>query len=205
MTDPNTLLMESIHEKFGAAIAEASKTSSVPQEFLAALVAGESGGNPDAKRFERGVLASLWEVLQGRAAAFGSIGRTDLIKYVSPLPGDLQSPADLWSFVSGHITTAMQRLDSLATSWGLTQIMGYEGIPFGCEANVFTDPISGLHYTCRMLADFATRQDLDLTKDFSELFDCWNTGRPHAPTADPQYIPNGLARMEIYRGLDAGG
>jgi len=51
------------------------------------------------------------------------------------------------------------------------------------------------------LADFAARNTLDLTRDFSQLFDCWNTGRPHAPTADPQYIPNGLRRMELYKAL----
>jgi hypothetical protein len=197
--------MQSIKDKFGAVIDDACKDSSVPPEFLAALIANETGGNPNAKRFERGVLASLWEILQGRTAAFGSIGRTDVLKFIAPAPGDLQPPSDIWSFISGSITGAMQRLDSLATSWGLTQIMGYEGIPFGCETSVFTDPLSSLHYTLRMLAEFENRFQLDPTKDFDEMFRCWNSGRPHAATSDPQYSPNGLARMQIYKGLSAGG
>jgi len=56
--------MQSIKDKFGAVIDDACKDSSVPPEFLAALIANETGGNPNAKRFERGVLASLWEILQ---------------------------------------------------------------------------------------------------------------------------------------------
>jgi len=195
MTTPQEIaLMKSIRDKFHVEIQQVAAGSSVPAEFLAALVAGESGGRPDAKRFERGVLASLWEVLQGRAANFGSIGRSDLLTYILPI-ADPRTP------LSQQLTTAMQRLDSLATSWGLTQIMGYEAIPFGVDAGTFTPPLSSLHYTCRMLADFAAHKGLDLTKDFSELLDCWNTGRPHAPTADPAYIPNGLARMAIYRDL----
>jgi hypothetical protein len=200
-TQAEIALMQSIRDKYHNQIAQAAASSSVPGEFLAALVANESGGRPDAKRFERAVLASLWEVLQGRAAHYGSIGRGDLYVYLLPAVGDLEPPADLRTFVSGNLTTALQRLDSLATSWGLTQIMGYEGIAFDCEPGAFQDPVGALHYTCRMLALESTGRGVDLSKDFSEMFDIWNTGRPHAPTADPQYIPNGLARMNIYRDL----
>ena len=96
----------------------------------------------------------------------------------------------------------MQRLDSLATSHGLTQVMGYEAIAFHLDGvSRLQDPAGELSITLKMLTQFAERFALDLASNFSELFDCWNSGRPHAPTADPQYIPNGLARMQIYAGL----
>jgi hypothetical protein len=86
--------------------------------------------------------------------------------------------------------------------------MGYEAIAFHLDgAARLADPASELPVTLRMLADFAHRFGLDLTASSStaagELFDCWNSGRPHAPTVDPQYIPNGLARMKIYQQLSA--
>ncbi|MBZ5662744.1 MAG: N-acetylmuramidase family protein [Acidobacteriia bacterium] len=199
MTDANTLLMKSIHAKWDPAIVSACKTSTVPPAFLAALIANESGGNPDAKRHERNVLAALWELLQGRAASYGSIRRDDVLAYISaPDPGLTEiSPAGLLA----RLTRSLQQLDSLATSWGLTQIMGYEAIPFASRT-FWTDSEGSLRITLRMLAQFSERYQLDLAKDFAELLNCWNTGRPHgAPTADPQYIPNGLARMNIYQGF----
>src|SRR5579885_1982934 len=95
-----------------------------------------------------------------------------------------------------------QQMRSLATSYGLTQVMGYEAIAFhthGVEA--LRQPLSSLVITSRLLAQFASRFGLDLAKDFAELFDCWNTGRPHAPTADPQYVPRGLARLQLYQNI----
>lgn len=192
MTDQQ--LMEAIREKQGAAIRDACSFSTVAEAFLAALVAGESGGNENAKRFEPRVFAALWEVVQGRTKAYGSIQQGDILAFCS---GSKTGSVPLtWSFAS-----ALQRLDSLATSWGLTQIMGYEAIPFALQVSDLALPATGLRATLRMLAEFATRDGLDVTKNFSELFDCWNTGRPHAATADPHYIPNGLARMKLYQGL----
>lgn len=201
MTDADTLLMTSIRAKFGAAIDAACETSTVPAAFLAALIANESGGNPDAKRFEKGVLDSLWNVLQGRAAAFGSIGRDDVLRYL--VPADILAPSVSNGLLKSGILAALQHLDNLATSYGVTQIMGYEAIPFDIQAGALTDPVAALHYTTRMLADFAKHYQLDLTRDFDELFRCWNTGRPHAQTADQNYSVNGIARMGIYEGLAA--
>jgi hypothetical protein len=188
----NLELMQSIKTKWNAEISSASSTSSVPTAFMAALIANESGGDPHAKRFEKGVLASLWEVLLGRKAAFGSIGGTDLVQFINqskgfPVNTPLAIPSDVF-----------QRFDSLATSWGLTQIMGYEAIAFHSSVAALQAPDTELVITTKMLAQFASRFQLDVTKDFSQLFDCWNSGRPHAPTADPQYIPNGLERMKLW-------
>lgn len=198
MTDANTLQMQKIRASFGAAIAEACRLSSVPPAFLAALVANESGGNAGAKRFEKGVLASLWEVLLSRALNFGNINGGAIFSFVR-----VQGNVD--PVLGGELafTRSLQRLDSLATSYGLTQIMGYEAIAFHLDGVAqLQDPAGELPITIKMLTQFAERFALDLRSDFSFLFDCWNTGRPHAPTFDPNYIPNGLARMAIYEQME---
>jgi hypothetical protein len=182
-------LMQSIKTKWGDLLDSACKTSSVPPAFLAALVANESGGNPDAKRFEPGVLAQLFAVLLNRKAFYGSIARDNIIAFAQGV----------------SVTVNMQfivALDQLSTSWGLVQVMGYEAIALHTNGvAALQSPASEMAVATRMLADFSRRYQLDLAKDFSELFGCWNTGRPHSPTADPNYIPNGLARMELYRAL----
>jgi hypothetical protein len=187
MTSPQEIaLMQSIRNKYHTEIEQACDGTGIPPEFIAALIANESGGDPTKKRSEKNVLAQLWEVLMGRSAAFGSIGRADIA---------------LWLPDSSPFRSNLQTIDDFATSWGLTQIMGYEIIPWGIViAGLQTVPTS-LRYTTKMLLDFAKRDSLSFSLNQSELFDCWNSGRPHAPTADPNYIPNGLARLALYRDL----
>lgn len=183
-------LMQSIRFVWGGVINSASKPSGSlailpPPEFLAALIANESGGNPDAKRFEPRVLSDLWQVVIGRSPAYGSIGRVDLMATIR-----INAEPEAIDPLS---------LDALATSHGLTQIMGYESIAFDVDLGALTNPERSLPLTVKMLGQFAQRDGLDVRTNFAELFSCWNTGRPHAPTADPAYIPNGLARLAIYR------
>lgn len=188
-------LMQSIKTKWGVPIGEACASSSVPPAFLAALIANESGGKPDAKRFEKNVLVALWEVLLGRTPAYGSIGGADLLQHISLV----ETSSD-----NGDLMDALHRLDSLATSQGLTQIMGYEVFDFSAIAptvDKLQAPTENLHVALLMLTSFAKRFNFDLATDFTDLFDCWNTGRPHRPTFDPNYIPNGLARIKIYEAL----
>jgi len=191
-------LMQAIKTRWGALLDSAAQTTSVPESFLAALVANESGGNPDAKRFEPAVFAALAEVLLGRKAAYGSLGGIDIRRFV--LPAEISAAMPIID--ASQIIGVFDRLEDLATSWGLLQIMGYEAIPFHLGGvGALQSPASELPIALKMLAQFASDFGLDLGKDFSELFDCWNTGRPHAPTYDPQYIPKGLARKTIYEAL----
>jgi hypothetical protein len=202
-------MIAGIKTRWGALLNSAAKTSSVPESFLAALVANESGGNADGKRFEPAVFAALAEVLLGRKAAYGSLGGLDVRRFV--LPAEISAAARSNSGLqvqpapvidAAECIGVFQRLESLATSWGLVQIMGYEAIAFRLDGiSALQSPASELPVTLRMLQQFAERNGLDLAKDFSEMFDCWNTGRPHARTFDPNYIPNGLARMKAYEDL----
>jgi hypothetical protein len=197
MSDATTNLMTAIKTGWGSAITNATRPDSVPPAFLAALIANESGGRNDAKRFEPRVLADLWEVLLGRKAAYGSIGRADLVAYVSGFPATaVNPPATLPA-------DAFQRIDGLASSWGLTQIMGYH-ILDGQTYRPIEDlkiPERHLFQTLRLLGEFATEWKLDLTEDFEKLFRCWNTGRPDGKTFDPLYASNGLVRMAVWTAL----
>jgi hypothetical protein len=196
MTD--TELMQSIKVKWGAAIAEACSTSSVPAAFLAALIANETGGNSDAKRFEKNVLSALWEVLLGRKAAYGSVTNRNLVQYVAGLSTPpVNVPANLPA-------DSFQRVDALATSWGLTQIMGYQILAGGAPVKTIAglqDPAMHLAMALRMLAQFAAQFQLDVTKDFSGMLHCWNAGSPSAPTFDPNYVPNAMRRMDLWATL----
>jgi hypothetical protein len=203
--DPQIQLMTEIRDRWGSEISKACQTSSVPTAFLASLVAGESGGNPNAKRFEPGVLHTLWEILVGRKTAMGSIGRRDVLLYVVPaaLP-QLEDAGAVQTLFGG----AFQRIDDLASSWGLTQVMGYHVLENWSGVNRAEDllaPANELPFSLRLFSQFADHFALDLGKDFAELFTCWNTGQPNGKTADPQYIPRGLARMAIYGQLPPAG
>lgn len=194
MTDLD--LMQSIKAKWGGVIDAAAGNSTVPPAFFAALIAGESGGNADAKRFEKSVLASLWEVLLGRETAFGSIKNSDLVTFIA----GVSDPRPV--FVPQSLPVdAFQRLDALATSWGLLQIMGYNAIPFQFTLDELKTPQGNLDCSLHLLAGFAHTWRLDVTRDFEQLFHCWNTGRPDGKTFDPLYATNGLTRMAIWTSL----
>lgn len=188
-------LMQSIKDTWGTLITSACESSSVPAGFLAALVANESGGHNDARRFEPKVLAALWEVLLGRKTAYGSIVRATLLQFVAGLPGSpLGAPQSLPA-------DAFQRVDGLATSWGLTQIMGYHVLGTSHDLDDLRTPEPHFSIALQMLARFAEEFSLDVTKDSEELFRCWNTGRPDGQTFDPQYANNGLVRMAVWSSL----
>jgi len=191
-------LMQSIKTKYGATIDQVCSASSVPPAFLAALIANESGGNTDAKRFEPAVLVSLWQVLLGRKAAYGAIGRADLVRFVSGISEiPVQVPASVRS-------DTYQLLDSLAHSWGLTQIMGYHCLEHGCPAAAppaLQNPDTSLRATVWLLVHFAAQFDLDLATDFSDLLHCWNAGSPGAATFDPHYVANAMLHMDAYKAL----
>ena len=187
------LLMQRIREKFGPEIQEAAAGTLIPPEFLAALVANETGGDPTKKRFEKNVLLEIWEVIQGRAPKFGSINTCQIVLSMTNVAGRLVGPTDLFH--------CLEHLDHLATSWGLTQIMGYQSIPLGFDVADLQIPAESLHHTQRILMDFVSEFRLNPQTDAAKLFDCWNTGRLAATTMDPSYAANGLARMDLYRDL----
>ena len=171
--------MAGIRQRWGPILASSCRLSSVPESFLAALVANESGGDPAARRFEVGVFKHLRAVAAGTEPHFGSI-------------------------VARHLNGADdEALRGLASSWGLTQIMGYHILGRGiAHAYLLADPVLNLHLACRLLSEFAERFDLDVTHEFAELLCCWNSGRPDGKTFDPKYCEKGLQRMQTYKSME---
>jgi hypothetical protein len=205
--DPNTTLMQKIQAQWGAAIAGVCKTSSVPPAFIAALIANESEGNADAKRFEPLVAGNLAAVVCGKAAAFDvpgsrrALGAQDLLAYLKSAGG--ANNTDI-------IANAFIGLGDLATSWGLTQIMGFHALMWEVSLSLIWGAANApgqLAFTLNMLAFCAQQNQIDLTMpdqvSASEFFTWWNCGRINGKTYDPMYVPNGLDRMRIYSQLGA--
>jgi len=169
-------LMAYIHGRWGTLIGSAisNSKSRISESFLAALIANESGGDADAKRLEKQVFAELVKVSQGRIPYWGSITLSDI-----------QS-------------LSYDELMDMATSWGLTQIMGYHTLGTGRPARDLAEPEFNVIKSISILESFARRWAIDAAKQSEKLLDAWNTGRPNGKTYDPDYIPRGILRMGLY-------
>ena len=204
MTDEQ--LMLSIRDRYSAQIAQAVAGTVYTEAFVAALVANESGGNLAAFRIEPKVFAELAGVITGKVAAFGSIGAEDLMRRVWPAEsvGVHTGAQPAWGLKEGLLA-----LLNLATSWGPTQIMGYQSIAGGYPLSELTQARTHFKHTVEVLEGF--RKSFPAILDLqgyplggmAGFFVCWNTGRPTGLTADPNYAAKGLQRMGIYKTLPA--
>ncbi len=198
MTDPQVALMTIVRGHWREDIAAAVDQTIVPAKFLAALIANETGGNAEAVRFEPAVFSELAEVILGKRKTYSPAGiqhplvRTELLNYVEPAG-------------TSDFTDCLDRLSELATSRGLTQIMGWHFVEMARPMpGPMLTPTAYLQFTVELLAYFASRYSLDQSKNFPELLRSWNTGKPGGQTFDPHYVSNGLTRMEVYAELEAG-
>jgi len=190
-------------------IQEACRSSSVPAEFLGALTANESGGNPAAVRFEPSVYRHLKAVAAGERPRYGGIdGESlcqELAEVLHPKTGEFHAKFLDSLFMDGQASElthlADEALRELASSWGFVQIMGFHVIGRGGTVRDLLAPRFHYHLANQLLAEFVASYQLDLRSEFEELFRCWNTGQPDGQTADPRYVENGLMRMEIYGAL----
>lgn len=203
-TDADIDLMQRILRTFGATLGPVATATTypIPSQFLAALVANESGGNPNAKRFEPAVFVSIWKVLLGRATDFQRISKPQFMRFVDP------STLDVAGRVPANVANSLQRLDGIATSWGLTQIMGYHTVrlvdaPGWRSIEQLQTVMGNLQFAALLLTDFMKQYHLDPLKNPDKLFRCWNSGHPDGTTTDPAYVPNGIVRMNIFSELAA--
>ncbi len=202
-------LVQRVFEHCNAVIEDACATSSVPPEFLGALVANESGGCAEATRFEPAVYRHLDAVAQGKSPSYGSINvialDRELAQLLPPTDATLHAryltPAFAANHRGGLQGAADEALRELATSWGYTQIMGYHMIGQPGGVRQLLDPPFHFRMAIRLLSEFAADYQLDPGQEFPEMFCCWNTGRPYGKTFDPEYVDKGLRRMRIYRQL----
>lgn len=206
-------LLRRVFERCHRHILEACALSSVPAEFLGALTANESGGNPNAARFEPAVYRHLKAVTAGQSPVYRGMKAEDLAAEVAEI---LHPKAD--KFHANYLTRWFganhrkeiaacqdEALRELATSWGYTQIMGYHQVGRAGTVRDLLDPQFHYRRALELLAEFAHEYQLDVTREFEEMFRCWNTGQPYGKTFDPAYVEKGLRRMEIYRALIVAG
>ena len=133
--------------------------------------------------------------------------RQELGKILGPESGISDERVLKALFRAGERSDLARRADDalrgLASSWGLTQIMGLHLAGRRGSVRDLLDPGFHYHLANQLLAEFAASYQLDLGREFEEMFRCWNTGTPVGHTADAAYVANGLERMAIYRSLAA--
>jgi hypothetical protein len=188
-------------------IQEACRQSTLCPAFLGALTANESGGNPSVVRFEPSVYRHLKAVAAGESPRYGGIPAQSLCEELGevlhPKTGEFHGRFLDLAVTSGQSQELARLADEVlrefASSWGFVQIMGFHVIGWRATVRDLLNPQSHYHYAIRLLSEFAGSFRLDLSRNFEELFRCWNSGRPDGKTADPAYVLNGLRRMAIYR------
>jgi hypothetical protein len=210
-----TALMVHVKSVCGDWIAEAVDKTAYPASLLAALAANETGGDPTRTRFEPAVFGKLAKVIVGHEAGhdanYGSIGALDLLKWCEPAQPPGMAP---WKFADSLLALVNE-----STSWGPTQIMGYEHIAGDFPLSELVQLATHFGHAVNLLDGFRKRWNLPVSVAgivqlpaagstvpstdglWAPFFRCWNTGAPGGQTADPQYVPNALARMKIYEGL----
>ena len=170
-------LMQRIKTQWGEKIIQACGDSGIPPAFIAALIANETGGKADASNLEKNIYDLFQRVRSGARPHWGAVTQRFLMDYDD------------------------EGVANLATSRGLTQICGYNAVFHKVSPLMLSEPDVSLALTVKMFLEFARGFKLDVTKDFEAMLRCWNGGNPKANTAVPEYVPHGLARMEIYRTL----
>lgn len=191
MTDPQ--LMAAIHSKYGSWINQASAGTRFPPALLAALTANESGLDEGAARFEPGVYESLSFVVIGKRPEYEGIGALDLTKYLE----NLTPAATVLSMVN------------LATSWGPTQVMGWQalkrGYPIAELTNLETHYLRAvdiLRDTAKEFPAIVAPAGVQVAPGgWQAWFHCWNAGNPTGKTFDPNYPANGVRRLALYEAL----
>ncbi len=205
-TTPEASLIARVFTRCHGFLEAACAPSSVPEAFLGALVANESGANPRAARFEPLVYRHLRKVAQGDEPVYGLLHSGEILEEVADM---LHPKADEYHARFLHPPFADRSADQLAalqdealrelaTSWGYTQIMGYHMVGRRGTTRDLLEPAFHFRVALELLAEFAEQYQLDVRCEFEELFRCWNTGRPYGKTTDPRYVEHGLERMRRY-------
>lgn len=198
---PDQELMLRVRNACGSYINAATEATPYPAAFLAALTANETGGILGKTRFEPTIFGKFGQIIvgheAGHEATYGSIGALDLLKWCDPPQPPGQPPR--------KFTDVLIALVNLATSWGPTQIMGYEALAGGFALSRIVNVETHYAVVVEQLEIFRARWHIvpGPGEPMADLFRCWNTGRPDGQTADPEYVPNGILRMGIYAGLPA--
>ncbi|MBE7440546.1 MAG: hypothetical protein HS115_18995 [Spirochaetales bacterium] len=164
-------IMLHVYRLHHEAIARAVIGTDLTVPYLAALISLESHppGNSDSARFEAKIYERLLRAQAGEP--YGQITAREL---------------------SGH---SDGELRELATSYGLTQIMGFHCLRLGCSIIDLKGPYHlewASAWMQRMYGKHARK------KDWTSCFRIHNTGRPNGKTHRADYVEKGLLRMAYY-------
>ena len=92
-------------------------------------------------------------------------------------------------------------IHNLSSSYGLTQIMGYESLSLNFPLPNLDIPETHFRIASLVMGQFLTHWGLNPTKDFDKMAHSWNSGRPGGATWDPNYTSNLLTRKSIWEAL----
>ena len=166
-------VMFHIYHSLNEEITLAVKGTDIDPAYLAALISLESHppGNKKSKRFEENVYKRLLE-LKNDGRSFGRISR------------------------SAILNRSDNEIRDLATSFGLTQIMGFHCLDLGCSP----DDLKG-NYHLQWAAAWMQKNYGKKAKqeDWPSCFRIHNTGHPRGETFRKDYVERGLARMAYYK------
>lgn len=184
-------IAEQIHQRFGALISAACKGTLVPPPFLAGFIGVEAGKDrkgqikPEATRFEAGVFADLKSLRDtGICEVAGKLRTT----YNGVRQAQIKDADD----------TALR---ALATSYGLTQAMGWHVVNnLKCTINDLRDLDKHLIYAVRLLV-IVSGNNLQ-RKEYDDVLRIWNTGSENGKTYHEDYVANALAVMREYAALN---
>ena len=192
-------MMAMIRDHFGAYIRAAVSGSGFPESFFAALTANETSGVPTQTRFESAVLGHLVDMVILTEPNFGAITREGLLGVCWP------------ANKVNTLTDGLVSLKNLATSWGPTQIMGYQSLAAKYPLVELSNLDTHYKHAVEILADFQKRFDLPVMDEApgapkvtpTDYFACWNSGSPEHEGAPgvALYVMEGLHRMTLYEAL----
>lgn len=171
--DPEDKIMYKIYHQWHPKIMDAVSGTDISAAYMAALISLESSppGNARSERFEQHIYERLYN-LKHQAQKFGSIKQSDLARYDDA------------------------GMRQLATSYGLTQIMGYHCIRMGCTIDELRGEDHLLWAIGYMMNHY---QKAAAQKDWQAAFRIHNTGRPDGRPHRADYVERGLLRMEYYQ------
>jgi hypothetical protein len=166
-------IMLHLYHKLHVEIERATMGTDIAPAYLAAIVSLESHppGNRSSERFEPYVYQRLVD-LKNDNRAFGKIKRESLV---------FMSDAEI---------------RQLATSYGLTQVMGFHCLELGCSIQDLKGPYHlqwAVGYMMRHYGPHARK------RDWNACFRIHNTGLPDGTPARKDYVDQGLMRMQYYQ------
>jgi hypothetical protein len=174
-------LAQQIRERFGRKISEACLGTPVPPALVAGLISVEAGKDrngqikEEATRFEPHVFAKLKQVREGTLTQYNKIRHRVL-----------ENADD-------------DALKNLATSYQITQTMGWWAIHLGITVEELRNSDTHLKWAVQLLMLNAGRYIED--QEWANVLRIWNTGKPTGKTHDSDYVYNATSVMNAYRNL----